>query len=429
MSVRLRLPKEIITIATVAQRMGGRVFLVGGPVRDSLIGYLSPDWDLAVDLRQPTANSRQPTAKLKKFLAETARQLPARFVFHTRFLTATIELKNSDLPKRIDISHTRQEFYPHPGSLPIVKPASIEEDLYRRDFTINAMAVELTPPSAFRLSPSAFRLIDPYNGQGDLSRRLIRIIHPESFILDPTRIFRGIRFAIRLGYEIESGTLYLLRKTVREKYPALLTPERVLYELRCIVKEKEALKILEAIVHEGVLAAAWNWQPPDNFLTEVKKVVQSGLGPEVLYNYLLSVLPVANSWPITREERESRAALENFLKIEKKLQQANKPSKIYQLLKGTPLPALKILTAIKNRSIIKKIELFLNELNFVQPALKASDLMALGITPGPLMGKITRELLYAKLDKRVSTPAEELILVKSLLQKVKGRQPTADSRQ
>lgn len=423
MSVTLRLPKEIVAIVTVAQRMGGRVFLVGGPVRDNLIGHLSPDWDLAVDLR-PQRRKGEPMvveAKLKKIFEEIAKQLPAKFVFHARFLTGTVELANSEVTKRIDICHTRQEFYPRPASLPKVKPASIEEDLYRRDFTINAMAVELTPHSAFRLSPSAFRLIDPYDGQGDLSRRLIRILHPKSFIDDPTRIFRGIRFAIRLGYEIESGTLYLLRKAVREKYPALLTPERILYELRCIVKEKAVLKIIEAIVHEGVLAAAWHWQLPDNFLAEVKKVVQRGLGPETLYKYLLSVLPVANSWPITREERESRAALENFPKIEKKLHEANKPSKIYQLLKGIPLPALKILTAIKDRSITPKIELFLNELNLIQPTLKAADLMALGIPSGPLMGKITRELVYAKLDKRVSTPAEELALAKRLFRKAQGR--------
>ncbi len=394
------LPEEIKAVVNIAHRLKGRAFLVGGPVRDLLLGRTSPDWDLAVDLRPGRV-----ATKLQSLLKKSVQRLGGRFVFHPRFLTGTIELLNG---KKIDIGHTRQEKYRQPGILPEVKPASIEHDLYRRDFTINAIALELMPNQTQKL-------IDPTNGQRDLQLHLIRIIYPESFIDDPTRIFRCIRFAIRLGYEIESGTLYLMRTAIKKKYPALLTPERLLYELRCIVREASVLKILEAIVKERVFESTWNWHPPREFLPDLKKVAQAHLSSEELYIALLSWLPVTTSWPLTRAERKAREALINFPELQIRLKETKTPSKIYQILNRIPTPALKILCARKRGILQKKIRWYLNELSNIQPQVRPRDLTALGVKPGPLIGKVLKQLLNAKLDGKVKTYSEELSLAKRLL--------------
>ncbi|MGQ9708094.1 MAG: hypothetical protein ACUVUR_04390 [bacterium] len=357
------------------------------------------DWDMAVDLRR-TGRS------LVQLMREVCRQSGVRYVFYKDFLTGTITLP--DL--RIDISHTRDESYPRPAILPEVKPAGIEEDLRRRDFTINALAIEM-------VGLARGRVVDLCGGQDDLKAKLVRIIHPDSFIFDPTRIFRCIRFAIRLDFKIESGTGYLMRSAVKEGYPALLTPERVLYELRCICKEKAALKMFEALVKERVLERCWKWRPADDFFTELKGLVQAGIRGDLLFIYLLSRLPVAPGFPVTREEREAQAAIRNFSGLEGRLRRARRRSTIYRYLKPVPVPALKVLTVLKSGPIKRRLELFLRELINIRPDLKAQQLIDSGIKPGPQLGRILEQLLYARLDRRVQNRSDEMMLVRRLKKK------------
>ncbi len=402
-----RLPQSCHLIAEIIENWGGRSYLVGGLVRDWLYRSLenvpadsigeAQDFDIAVDLR---ATNRT----LLQLLKQLHRRIGATYVYYHRFLTATLHLPE----ERIDLAHTRDEIYPFPAVLPEVKPAGIERDLKRRDFTINALAIELT-------KHGMGKVIDPYGGQQDLRQRLVRVIHPESFVDDPTRIFRCLRFGIRFGFEIESGTLYLLRRAVKDGYLALLTPERVLYELRCISKEESALKMLEALFREGVFAGCWRWFPPRGFFTELTRLTQAGIRDELLYLYLLSRLPIDNRFPLTKEERQAQAAIRSFTAIETRLRRARKRSTMYRLLKPVPVPALKVLRVLKGGATRRKLDLFLNELIAVKPDLKPLDLLALGVKPDPQLGKIIERLLCARLDRRVRNRDEELALTRRWL--------------
>ena len=219
-------------LGAIALRLGTRSFLVGGPVRDLILRRASPDLDIAVE------------DKPHEFGAVVAKEFGGRFVFHSRFLSGTIL---SPLTSRlsplahIDITQTRAETYERPAVLPAVRPASIVGDLGRRDFTINSMALELTPGSFGTF-------IDPFDGRADVTQRRVRVLHARSFIDDPTRIFRCIRFATRLGFVIEQQTLELLRSAIEQRRPAFLTPERILYELRLICAEPLVLPMVQALI-------------------------------------------------------------------------------------------------------------------------------------------------------------------------------------
>lgn len=192
-------------------------YLVGGSVRDALLGRPSLDLDLAVD---------GPVAAL-------ALRLDPGAVLHERFDTAEVEVEG----KRIDLARTRSERYARPGALPVVEPAGIQEDLTRRDFTINAMAAPLKDPG---------EVIDPCGGLVDLKRRVINVIHPGSFADDPTRALRAARYAARLGFDIDHRTADLLRSV----HLGTVSGERFESELELIAREPTALEALR-------LATAW----------------------------------------------------------------------------------------------------------------------------------------------------------------------------
>lgn len=172
-------------LEAVREAGGDPVYLVGGAVRDLLLGRGRADIDLVVE-----GNA-----------AGLAERLGAEVRSHERFATAKVRLDGHE----VDIASARSETYPHPGALPEVEPsAGLEEDLGRRDFTINAMAIPLAGEP---------RLIDPHGGQADLAARRLRVLHPRSFEDDPTRAIRAARYAARFGLELEPGTERLLRAT------------------------------------------------------------------------------------------------------------------------------------------------------------------------------------------------------------------------
>ncbi len=193
------------------------LYLVGGSVRDSLLGKEPLDLDIAVDGPVgPFAAGLDPDA-----------------VLHERFDTAAISIGD----RRVDLARTRSEIYRKPGALPEVEPASIETDLSRRDFTINAIAVALDDPET---------LIDPLGGVEDLDRGVLRVIHPASFEDDPTRALRAARYAARLGFDIDHRSADLLAAVDL----TTVSPQRIRAELELISREPEAPEALR-------LASAW----------------------------------------------------------------------------------------------------------------------------------------------------------------------------
>src|SRR5215210_3173755 len=224
-----RLRPAFEAIAAVAEGYDG-VYLVGGTVRDILLGERSFDVDIAVE------------GDAIAFAAALAEALDGRAHPHERFGTAVVLYGDGE---RIDVVTARTEFYEEPAALPTVEHASIRDDLFRRDFTINAMAVSLK-------GEDFGRLVDPFGGRRDLDAGTIRVLHNLSFIDDPTRIFRAIRYEARYGFGMDARTERLARGTIEMGLVGDLSSARLRDELHELLEEEQAAR---AIVRLGELGA------------------------------------------------------------------------------------------------------------------------------------------------------------------------------
>jgi len=222
----------LAAIGEEAAAKGMRAYLVGGAVRDVLLGRPPEDVDVVVEGHAPD-------------LAQAlAARLGGRCHIHVPFLTARLRLPDG---RAIDLASARTEFYRTPAALPEVETSAMRQDLYRRDFTINAMAVALQPAKFGDL-------IDYFGGQRDLQARQIRVLHSLSFLDDPTRVLRAVRFAIRLGFEIAAETRQLIRVAVDEGVFARVSSERLREELVMLFAQAHAADALRELDGLGVLA-------------------------------------------------------------------------------------------------------------------------------------------------------------------------------
>lgn len=377
-------------LGRTGSEFGTRTFLVGGPVRDLLLGLSGPDLDIAVESSPDLVGQA---------LAE---RFGTKFVYHRRFMSGTVQLADGS---HIDITRTRTEEYPGPAVLPRVRPAGIENDLVRRDFTINALALELSPGSFGRL-------IDPHCGRLDLARRQVRVLHDASFRDDPTRSFRAIRFAVRLGFEIEPGTLALMRTAIREGFPGLLTPERVLYELRLVCAEPLVLPMVEALLREKLLHACFDSVAERGLLRRLQRL--AGTDPGLLFVFLLSRLPLTDRFPVTAGERDAARAIRDFDRLRPRLARARRPSTVHRLLAPLPDEALEVLARTEAAAVRSPIRLYLDRLRHVRTAVDGRFLRSLGLKPGPAFRRIIENVHAARLDGRVGTREQEIALGRRL---------------
>jgi tRNA nucleotidyltransferase (CCA-adding enzyme) len=223
------------SIGILAQEQGVAAYLVGGPVRDLMLKSLNVDLDITVEGN---------CLRLAEGFAALHRG--ARVTRYPAFKTATVHLPDGPL---VDFAAARQETYARQGAYPSVKPSNIKEDLLRRDFTINAMAIAINPDTWGKLT-------DPFGGRADLLFLRLRVLHEKSFLDDPTRILRAARLKARLGFRMEAKTLKLLKSAVKIKALDTIKPQRYLKDFNKILKEpnsKEAIKCLKSwnAYHQG----------------------------------------------------------------------------------------------------------------------------------------------------------------------------------
>ena len=207
---------------------GSRAYLVGGVVRDLLLGYRNYDFDIVIE---------DNAISLAKLIAKATE---AVLTVHEQFKTARLDYADY----YIDLATSRNEKYKHPGALPDIRQADLLTDLSRRDFTINAMAVSIN-------TEDYGELIDPYHGLYDLNHQLIRILHNNSFVDDATRILRGLRYQQRFGFKFEKTTERLLRKNIDMLFT--ITGDRLRYELEQILKEDTHGSIIQQLYEYGIL--------------------------------------------------------------------------------------------------------------------------------------------------------------------------------
>lgn len=244
--IKEQIPSDILgfsqEIAKEGDKSGQKVVLVGGVVRDLLLERPVIDADI---MAEPPVRSLVETVAERRALA---------FVAHEKFFTFSVRLPSG---KKVDVVTAREEMYPAPAMLPTVKPSTIEADLKRRDFTVNAMACSLN-------KGTIGAVIDPFNGAEDLRRKEIRVLHEKSFIDDPTRIFRAARFAGRFGFALEQQTGEFLAEALREHLPALLSATRRRHEFELILKEPNpvaALTLLNAWGGLQFIHSEWSLFP------------------------------------------------------------------------------------------------------------------------------------------------------------------------
>jgi tRNA nucleotidyltransferase (CCA-adding enzyme) len=391
------------TAGKTAEAEGRRLFVVGGVVRDLLMGRPNLDFDLVVE-----GNA----ISLAQKLAETYQ---GRTIAHTRFTTAKLRWGRWV----VDIASTRSESYTRPGALPsVVLHPDIRQDLCRRDFTINAMAVSLAPSDFGQLT-------DIFHGQEDLSAGLIRILHERSFQDDATRLWRAVRYEQRLGFKIERDTLALLRRDL--KYLDTISADRLRNELElCLVEEKPE-QALERASYLGLLARiSPQWQVAK---TAVKNLVrartrlQPYTPPSELYLailfYNLNAEALAEIYRRLNFSKSVARILQESYELHGSLDRLRQPSlskgEIYLFLKDYSQNALLANLLCSDESeVSNRIELYLSDLKNVRTLIKGQELIKAGLASGPQVGKLLEKLKAARLDGQVDSKTAELALAEKL---------------
>ncbi len=407
--------KLLLSISKTADKEDYRLYVVGGFVRDLILGYKNLDIDLVVE---------EQAIEFAKILKK---KLKCSLITHTRFGTAILIMKDGF---KIDLATSRTEFYEYPAALPTVQFSNIRNDLSRRDFTINAMAMGLN-------KDNFAKLIDFYGGRKDIKDKKIRVLHNLSFVEDPTRIFRAVKFEQRYNFKIDSQTEHLIKTAVDMDMFLRVAGERIRDELIPILSEKNPLKGITRMqqlhefrfIHPKLKLGAnekrtirkvsgyINWyqtvsnEPIKKWLVyficlldkldkkEIKKVtsnlVLSNADTEIIEWYNLNTKKISN----------------NFTK-----KKTPRPSEIYKVLRGSSSEALLALMAkIGSRPAVAYIKNFICNYRDVKLKINGNDIKKLGLEPSPDYGGILDKLLCLKLDKGLNTRIEELSELSRLL--------------
>ncbi len=412
--------------AREAESRGWHLYVVGGAVRDLLLcgggAPLLPDIDLVVDGFHRTAESAA-GVELARALQEKYKGV--RLQVHGRFQTAALLWHNDPQLDSlwIDIATARTEFYPYPAANPEVEASSIRQDLYRRDFTINALAIRLTPPREGEL-------LDFFGGLLDLRDRQIRVLHANSFIEDPTRIYRAVRFAVRLGFLIEPQTegyirhaiasgIYHRTQSEMERTPALQT--RLKRELQFILEApywEDAVQLLANLdalrcIHPSLelnRTLWWQLRLCDRWLKRFPH--SSSLEHwEVLLEILIAYLEPSERGKVASGFQLAAAAIARLEALEttedrvtERLAECDtlggidRPSQIVQFLQQYSLETLILLATRAHRSVRRILWKYLVDWSQVKPPLDGNDLKRMGYKPGKHYKQILDALLAATLD-------------------------------
>jgi tRNA nucleotidyltransferase (CCA-adding enzyme) len=407
-------------LGAVGDELGLSVYAVGGFVRDLLLGIDNLDIDVTVE------------GDGVFFAERFAERYGCRVRGHEKFGTAVLVFPDGH---KIDVASTRLEYYESPGALPTVERASLRHDLYRRDFTINTLALCIN-------SDRFGRLTDHFGGQQDIQERVVKVLHNLSFVEDSTRVFRAIRFEQRLGFHIAPHTENLIRSAVRMHLLDKLGGKRLFNELVQIMREKEptaaikrmsilgllpfihpSLKLAPGtlrVLNEAGQVLAWfrllylddpceQWQvyflamcdglKPDEFQDACHRLAIPGRLAARLHGQRHLVYKVLDT--VKRRVKRSPEV---------------RNSELFDWFSPLSLEMLLYLASrASNEQVRRFVSLYLTRLREVVPLLDGNDLHRLGMVPGPQFGRIRQHLLQARLDGEVLNREDELAMVKSII--------------
>lgn len=382
------------------------VYLVGGSVRDLVLGRAVLDFDLVLE-GDAISLGRSLVSKFSGKLTVHQKFGTAKWFLDAR------KIQSENLPTFVDLISARSETYKHPAALPTVKMGTIADDIRRRDFTLNALAV--------RLDGEHFgELRDELGGMADLQNGLVRILHPRSFVDDPTRIFRAVRYEKRYGFKIEPQTLALIPEA--RPLIAKLSAQRVRHELDLILDEPNAESMLARLGDLGLL------KPIHPTLTwdvttwaRLQHKVNSAEACWLLWLMSLTEIEITS----LNERLKFTSSLLKSLYASSKIFAALstfadlKPSQCVERLDNLPLTAISVVTLVAQGQSRQMLEKYLSEWRHVKPKTTGGDLKNLGVVPGPRYQEILSGLRAAWLDGKVSSENEEKRLLENYLKDTK----------
>ncbi len=425
--LRDRLPRDILEllekIGRLGKRLGLPVYAVGGFARDLIMNRPNNDIDLVVE------------GNGIAFARELAKELGGRVREHQKFLTSIViyEKEPGDV-RHIDVATARLEYYEHPAALPTVELSSLKMDLFRRDFTINTLAV--------RLEKDHFgRLVDFFGGQRDIKDKVIRVLHNLSFVEDPTRCLRAIRFEQRYGFRVSSGAEKLIKNAISSlSLITKLSGARLFHELKLICEEPSPLACLKRLDEIGLLGAIH----PTLTLNSVKIALLEKLQeindwyrllyfedqPEPWRVYLLGLcrnltyqesMEVFDRLGLPQNQKEDLVRTRenvrfNITKVEEWQRTPGKVSVLYNILAQIPVEGLLYMMGrTESEALRKSLSRHITQWRGEKVEITGQDLKDMGLTPGPEFRKVLGLLLEAKLDGEAVTRDAQYLLAMKLV--------------
>ncbi len=407
----LRLPHDMISLIEVVREVAKiknhKVYIVGGFVRDLLLDRRNFDLDFVVE-----GDAIEIAEKVNE-------RLNGRLTSHKKFQTAVIKLANQP---HIDFVSARREYYEYPAALPKVEKSTIWNDLFRRDFTINCMAIELT-------GEHQYQLIDYFSGLDDLAERQIRALYNLSFIEDPTRIFRAIRFASRLDFSIEEETQKFIIQAVNDHMINKLSNDRIREEIHGIFKDENLINSLKLMKELKIFKSlnkgediSWEEIYKINNIAKSLEAFNIIKREEIRYadiivQQLLSGLPIELIPKIINSYVSYRQSYHGII------EGLRKKSKVYSTLQSQDVDLYELYILLEfasdemlifyyndceNNNVKHYLLYYKLKLQSVHLSITGQDLLTLGIKPGPLFKRILKEVLKAKIQGYIYTKNDEL---------------------
>lgn len=414
--------KTLVQLGETASQLDCNAYVVGGFVRDLFLYRKNEDIDVVIE-----GNGID-------FAKTYAQAFGARTHTHQKFGTAVIIFPDGF---KIDIASARMEYYQFPASLPVVEMSSIKMDMFRRDFTINTLAIQLNPEKFGRL-------IDFFSAQKDIKDKALRVLHNLSFVEDPTRVFRALRFEQRFGFTIGKLTSSLIDNAVKMDFFKRLAGKRVYAELKLILKEENPaptiLRLMDydllRVIHPGIKIES----DLKHLLDTTKKVTD--------WHDLLFIDEPYERWAVffmalirhcdrqtTHEICDHLTIAPRYAKMfgEYRIQAQQQLTRlewhkrlnnadVYNLLQAFKTEVILYMMVCTGSEIAKKrISLYHTRLRNVAITISGKDLLGMGLTSGPVFSKLLQAVLEAKLNGSVKTREDELDFIRKKISRLKGR--------
>jgi len=400
-------------VGSVADDLAFQAYVVGGFVRDLFLYRSNEDIDIVIE------------GDGIVFAREFSRRYHARIHSHKAFGTAVIIFEDGF---KIDVATARLEYYRSPAALPDVEMSSIKLDLYRRDFTINTLAIQLN-------ADSFGNLIDFFSAQKDIKDKAVRVLHNLSFVEDPTRVFRAIRFEQRFGFTIGKLTANLIENAVRMDFFKRLSGRRVFSEIRLILEEENPAAAIMRMHDFDLLKVIHDSINVDRNLMDMMNAVKNA----ITWHDLLFIEESYLRWAVYFMALIHRCDLSTSLTICERMELAPRyrkllcnerlqalkcldsmeyhppetSSALYRRLHGLRTELiLYMMASTRNRSVKKSISIYYNQLKDIQPLTDGQDLLSMGLKSGPVFRQILEAVLDARLNGEVETHQEELAFVR-----------------